>query len=199
MSTFEKSSWGWQISQMQQRVLQWWEWQVSRFNSNLPEASLPDWLTSPLLWRVVQIVFWAIAILLIVWTGWQIWQRLRPYIHSLGTQIDRATKATTTSGRELSVADWLQRSQKFQSAGNYQEACRCLYFAMLQRLNDREIVPLEFSRTDGEYLRLIQQLPQPQPYRILLDTHQRLFFGKGEASRAVFEQCQQAYREIEVL
>jgi hypothetical protein len=70
--------------------------------------------------------------------------------------------------------------------------------AMLQRLNDTGIVQHEPSRTDGEYLQLlIQQLPQPRPYQTLLMTHQQLCFSNVEASPSLFEQCQQAYREIE--
>ncbi|NEQ27810.1 MAG: DUF4129 domain-containing protein, partial [Microcoleus sp. SIO2G3] len=106
-------------------------------------------------------------------------------------------KLPQTSVSELSVAGWLERSQKFQQQGNYQEACLCLYRAMLQRLNDAGIAPHQSSRTDGEYLQLIRQLPQPQPYQTLLMTHQQLCFSNTEASPSVFEQCQQAYREIE--
>jgi hypothetical protein len=71
--------------------------------------------------------------------------------------------------------------------------------AMLQRLNDSGLAPHHSSRTDGEYLQLVQQLSQPQPYQTLIMTHQRLCFSNAEVSSAVFEQCQQAYREIEAL
>jgi hypothetical protein len=70
---------------------------------------------------------------------------------------------------------------------------------MLQRLNDTGIVKDQPSRTDGEYLQLVQQLPQPQPYQTLLITHQELSFSNAEASPSLFDECQQAYREIEGL
>ncbi|MBD0347133.1 MAG: DUF4129 domain-containing protein, partial [Coleofasciculus sp. Co-bin14] len=63
--------------------------------------------------------------------------------------------------------------------------------------NDTGLVPHQSSRTDGEYLQLIQQLPKPTPYQTLLVTHQELCFSNTEASRSVFDQCQEAYREID--
>ncbi|MGB3204593.1 MAG: DUF4129 domain-containing protein, partial [Crinalium sp.] len=101
-----------------------------------------------------------------------------------------------TTISELTVSDWLKRSQTFQRQGNYAEACRCLYMAMLQQLNDSGIVPHQPSRTDGEYLQLIQDLPQYRSYETLLTTHQKACFGNTEIRAVEFEQCQQAYRAI---
>jgi hypothetical protein len=194
--SFEKNNLGWQFGQLRQRVEEWFELKTSGL---LPNVSVPSWGDSPVLEMIFKAVFWLMVGLLLAWTSWLIWRLLRPYLYSLTKQLNQPTdKATKTSASESSVADWLGRSQKFQQQGNYREACRCLYMAMLQRLNDSGIAPHQSSRTDGEYLQLIQQLPQPQPYQTLLVTHQQLCFSNAEASSSVFEQCQQAYREIEV-
>lgn len=198
--SFEKDSLGWQLQQLQQRVGEWWELQTSRFSPDIPNASLPSWWNSPILRTIVKAATWAIAIFLVIWVGWQLWRRLQPYVYSLTQQLNQSDeKATKTPAKELSVDSWLQRSQKFQQQSNYSEACRCLYMAMLQRLNDKGIALHELSRTDGEYLKLVRQLPKPKPYQTLLMTHQRLCFSKTEASSSVYERCQQAYREIEAL
>jgi hypothetical protein len=197
MSTgsFEKNSLGWQVGQLRQR---WEEWFELKTSQTLPKISLPSWWDSPILQIIAKVAFWIIVGLLVIWAGWQIWRLLRPYIYSLNNSLNQpADKGTKTLANELSVTNWLQRSQKFQQQGNYREACRCLYMAMLQRLNDSGIAPHQTSRTDGQYLRLVQQLPQPQPYRTLLLIHQRLCFSNTEASSSMFEQCQQAYRDIE--
>ena len=68
--------------------------------------------------------------------------------------------------------------------------------AALQRLNDAGTAIHQTSRTDGEYLQLIQQLPQPAPYETVISIHQQLYFGNAEASQSTFEQCQQAYQQI---
>ncbi len=195
--SFEKDSFGWQLSQLQQQVGEWWELQTSRFSPNLPDSSLPSWWDSPILQTIAKAAIWAIVIFLVIWVGWQLWRRLQPYIYSLTQQLNQpVTTASQTSAKELSVESWLQRSQQFQQQGNYREACQCLYMAMLQRLNDRGIALHEPSRTDGEYLKLVQHLPTPKPYRTLLLTHQQLCFSKVDVSSSVFDQCQQAYREI---
>ncbi|MEG3972103.1 MULTISPECIES: hypothetical protein [unclassified Microcoleus] len=59
-------------------------------------------------------------------------------------------------------------TQKLQQQGKYRQACRCLYMALLQRLNDAGTVVYQPRRTDGEYLQLIQQLPQPVSYETLI-------------------------------
>jgi len=196
--SFEKTSFGWQLSQLQQRVGEWWELQTSRFAPNLPDVSVPSWLDSRVVWIIAKAAFWVILALLLSWAALQIMRLLSPYFYTLTNQLSQpADRATKTSDSELSVAGWLQRSQKFQQQGNYREACLCLYMAMLQRLNDTGLVPHQSSRTDGEYLQLIQQLPKPTPYQTLLVTHQELCFSNTEASRSVFDQCQEAYREID--
>jgi hypothetical protein len=196
--SFEKNNFGWQLGQLQQRVGEWWELQTSRFSPNLPQVSLPSWWDSPIVGMIVEVVFWLLLALLLSWMALQIMRLLSPYFYSLRNQLNQpANSETKTSNPELSVAGWLERSQKFQQQGNYREACLCLYKAMLLRLNDTGIAKAQPSRTDGEYLQLVKQLPQPQPYQTLLMTHQQLCFSDAEASLSVFEQCQQAYREIE--
>jgi hypothetical protein len=65
-----------------------------------------------------------------------------------------------------------------------------------ERLDDAGTVVYQPSRTDGEYLQLIQQLPQPVPYETLIRIHEQLYFGNTEADASTFEQCQQAYQKI---
>jgi hypothetical protein len=67
--------------------------------------------------------------------------------------------------------------------------------ATLQRLHDSAIAPHQPSRTDGEYLQLVQQLPQSQSYQALIATHEQLCFN-AEIVPENFSQCQQAYQEI---
>lgn len=197
--SYEKTNWAWQLQQLQQQLGEWWELQTSRFAPNLPRPnlSLPSWWNTPILRTITQAVFWLLLGFLLSWTAVQLMRRLSPYIYSLRKQLSQPSdRMTNVLKTELSVAAWWERSQKFQKQGNYREACLCLYRAMLQRLHDRGIAPHQPSRTDGEYLQLVQQLPQPQPYQFLLMTHQDLLFSNTEASSSLFEECQQAYQEL---
>ncbi|HEY9691551.1 MAG TPA: DUF4129 domain-containing protein [Oculatellaceae cyanobacterium] len=192
---FEKTNLGWRLQQLQQQLGEWIELQFTK--RNIPDWSIPEWLKNLLFhsW-LSKAVFWGIVAFLVTWIGWQLWRVWGSSLSALPGKLRNLDQQSTNKVRELTVSDWLKRSQTFQRQGNYSEACRCLYMAMLQQLNDTGIVPHQPSRTDGEYLQLIQDLPEYGSYETLLTTHQQLCFGNAEISTAEFEQCQQAYRAI---
>lgn len=193
-SSFEKTNLGWQIGQSQQRFLEWWELKTAQIEP--PNVKLPSWLDSPIWWAIAQFAFWLIVALLAVWASSQLWQLSRFYLHNFKKRNRTTDGSAQQTIKDLPVAEWLLRSQKLQQQGKYRQACRCLYMAMLQRLNDAGIAVHQPSRTDGEYLQLIQQLPQPIPYETLIAIHEQLYFGNAEASPSIFERCQQAYQQI---
>ena len=198
IGSFEKTNWDWQLSQFQKQVGEWVELQFSRFESALPKSSWPRWLiNAPWLRELLKAAVWLLLGLFLTWLGWQLWRLLKPYLYSLSSLSGAAGASATTRVNELSAQAWLQRSQECFRQGNYREACRCLYLAMLQRLNDTGIAPHQPSRTDGEYRQLVQQLPQSQSYQTLITTHEQLCFGNAEMKPETFDQCRQAYREIE--
>ncbi len=69
--------------------------------------------------------------------------------------------------------------------------------AALQRLSDSNLIRQEPSRTDGEYLQLVQEFASSHPYQLLIQTHERLWFSQDAASAEEVDRCWQAYREIE--
>ncbi|NEQ87385.1 MAG: DUF4129 domain-containing protein [Moorea sp. SIO2I5] len=202
MSTgsFEKNSLDWQLQLLQRQFGEWWELKMSQVPLNPPQGSLPSWLLSPIVGQGIRITFWLVVAVILSWLGVRLFRGLHPYIISYYQQLTQAAnRVTKPPVPELSVVNWWERSQNYQQQGNYREACRCLYMGMLQQLHDTGIAPRHPSRTDGEYLQLIQQLPQPKPYQILLITHQQLCFSNAEVSSQVFERCQQAYQQIKVV
>lgn len=194
---FEKTSWGWQISQFQQQVGEWLEYQFSRFDSSLPELpfgwSIDSWFIS-----LLKFLFWLLLGLCLAWVIWRLWREFSPYLYSrlaAGSNVTRSDAKVRDS--ELSVAKLLTRSQEFYRQGNYREACRWVYLAMLQQLHEKKILPHKASRTDGEYLQLLRlSRPQMQPYETLITTHEQLCFDDADICSENYEQCQQAYREI---
>ncbi|MBD1887447.1 DUF4129 domain-containing protein [Microcoleus sp. FACHB-84] len=157
---------------------------------------MPSWFDYPILGAIAKAAFWLILALLAVWASWQIWQLLRFYIHNLKKRNQTTDGSAKKTIKDLSVAEWWLRSQNLQQQGKYRQACRYLYMALLQRLNDAGTVVYQPSRTDGEYLQLIQQLPQPVPYETFIRIHEQLYFGNREADASTFEQCQQAYQQM---
>ncbi|MBW4558353.1 MAG: DUF4129 domain-containing protein [Trichormus sp. ATA11-4-KO1] len=194
--TFETTSWSWQLSQFQQQVGEWLEYQSYRFQQVLPELSPGS--ISPWLVDLLKFLFWLVLGLFLVVVGWRLWREFSPYVYSWLAgrgSFDNAGGKTHVS--DLSVAVWWERSQALYRQGNYREACRCLYSAILQHLHDTQVIPHQFSRTDGEYLRLLRSsVSLIQPYETLITTHERLCFGNAEILPENYQQCQQAYREI---
>lgn len=198
--TFEKTNLGWQIQRFQQQVGEWLELQFSNLFSDIPEVDWPsiggEW--GWLVW-LFKGLFWIILGLLVSWLVWQLlgkWPVLfyRFQLRRRNGNIEPAARAN----RSITADVWLVQAQEFQRQGNYRQACRALYLAMLQRLNDTGVVPGEPSRTDGEYRQLLQQQSRHvQPYQTLIATHEAQCFGDADATLDDFNRCQQAYREIE--
>jgi hypothetical protein len=189
--TFEKSSVDWWIQQQQQRVGEWIESWFSGFrlgNLGSKDWALPEWL--------LQGFFWTVISAMVAGLGWQLYQILKPYVDSY-LRSERGRSPSTLTPVKPSAAEWLERSRQAQRQGNYREACRALYMGSLHHLSDRNLIRQEESRTDGEYLSLILQIDPPQPYQLLIRTHERLCFSNAAISAETFERCWQAYQEIQ--
>ncbi|NJR12617.1 DUF4129 domain-containing protein [bacterium] len=140
---------------------------------------------------------WIIAIALGLWVLWQLYQLLSPYLGGNFLAQRGQVQARSNLEKPVAVSEWLQRSRHYAQRGNYREACRTLYFAMIQKLDETGKLPNQLSRTDGEYLRTLQTFPNPTPYRELIGTHEQLCFGEVAPSKEVYDRCDRAYQEIE--
>ncbi len=190
-ATFQKTNLDWQLQQVGQRFGEWLELQFSKFSgSQVPDPDIPP--------VVFETLFWVLVVALVTWMLWMLYRILRPYLYLLTPPASTATESRHGTAQPMTVADWLARAQALQAQGNYAQACRALYMAMVQRLDDTQRLPNEPSRTDGEYLRAVQVFPAIRPYQTLIRTHEQLLFGDASAiSNETWRQCQQAYREIE--
>lgn len=190
--TFEKNSIDWQFQKFSQQVGEWFEGLFDRSNIDdfNPQApTLPEWFFKGLFWLIVGSA--------VIWVGWQFYQLLRPYFLSYWRLRRGSDRIVVAVSPQRTVADWLKQARGAQQQGNYRAACQALYMATLQQLNDRGMIPQELSRTDGEYLNLLQSLSLPKPYQVLIRTHERLCFDRVTVSSEVYDRCWQAYQEIE--
>ena len=195
--SFKQDGLGWRINLIKQRFSEWVEYQASQLDTDSG-----DWgfLKSELLWQIIKFCLWSIIALMLVWMTWQLWLLFRPYWKGWQRANDRHFSfSPPVNAPQLSAADWVERSQSARIEGNYRQAIFCLYQAMLQLLDEREIIAKQLSLTDEEYRRSLFQIQvSPFPaYELLLSIHQRLCFSKAEANQALFEECQQAYQQIE--
>ena len=193
--SFKQDSLGWRINLIKQRCGEWIEYQLSQLNfAREPGVDVGG---LELLWQVIKFCLWSIIAVLLVWMTWQLWLLLRPYWRRWQRE-NRDTVVPSSPTLNLSATDWVERSQSARIEGNYRQAIFCLYQAMLKLLDERGIISFEPSLTDEEYRRsLFKTQISSSPYELLLSIHQRLCFSNAKADRALFEQCQQAYKQIE--
>ncbi len=193
---FKQNSLGWRSHLLQQRIQEWWELQSSRLADNTRDVTILD-LDAEWIRLLVKFLLWSITAAILVWLTWQLWLLFRPYVRTWQKQQQQFRQLSEQQTvRELSINEWLERSHIFQKQRDYRQAIFCLYQGMLQQLNDRAIIPNLSSRTDGEYLKLIQQSQiSPFPsYKLLLNTHEKLCFSNQNADESLWQQCQQAFQ-----
>jgi hypothetical protein len=190
-ASYQRTNLDWQLQQFGRRVNEWVELQFTSARPiQGPELSLPPWLLKTL--------FWVLLVSFVAWLIWQLVQVFKPYISQLWQPAHRLDQTPRSQPQKsVTVSEWLRRAQNLQRQGNYTQACRVLYMAMLQRLNDTKRLSHQASLTDGEFLQVVQTFPKPQPYRVLIHTHEQLCFSDAQISAEVFNRCQQAYQEIE--
>ena len=193
----ETNNLGWQLSQWQQRISEKWELMGTGLANNLADTTFPSWLNSPLVKAITHLLFWGMIAVSLIWIIWKGQQWVRWYRRNIKSYSDRSTINNIPEiTPDRSVDHWVSQAQQAQIQGNYQQACQCLYQAMLQQLHNQKIIPHQSSRTDGEYGKIIAIMSQPQPYQKLLRIHQELCFGNFSASISLVETCWQAYEEI---
>jgi hypothetical protein len=185
----EKTSWRWQLEQLQQQLGEWIEVKFRSDDRDLNFDIFPPWL-GPLLVRLV----WLLLAGLVIWFAYRI---IYPYWQQWVRQNKQPKSELAEPVQVYTVAELLTKSQQFQQDGDYTQASRWLYLAMLQRLNDADLIPHQFSRTDREYINVLSAIPIVNVGEILVSIHEQLHFGNRQIASADFDRCQQAYRQIE--
>jgi len=187
---FQRNSLGWQLHLMQRRLGEWIDGMLgsASFGGEDSPSQIPDWLS--------RLVFWVIVIGLGVWLLWQLYQVLRPYLYRAIALQPHTQPQNRDNDQKLTTEQWLGRSRTFAKQGNYREACRAVYLAVLRHLDDTQQIPYQDSRTDGEYRNLLTKAAQPQPLQLVLDTHEQLCFSDRPISAETFQQCQAAAQEV---
>jgi hypothetical protein len=193
MSNYQKNDFYWQWRQTQQRFTEWLE----QLQFQPPKRSTEPRPTWNLEWVAEWVTWCVIALLavLLVLLLFQAWKQGR--LWWLGRELQPKSEVLPEMPiyRTRSMNEWQREAQKFQQQGNFTEAARSLYFAMLNHLDDRKLVPQQVSRTDGEYRQLITPLPHATAFQILLQTHEQIEFAGLHVSSEQYQRCQQAYRD----
>ena len=188
--------WNWRLSKLWQQLQEWIEYQ-SRGQRNVGSGFSIDPNLREIIITLLKGMFWLILGLFVLWLLWLLWKEFSPYIY-VWWNSDRVSELDKQEPIQHPPVDkLLARSQELYRQGNYREACRCLYFAMLQNLHEKKVLLHKRSRTDGEYLQILGLSVSPMhPYETLLTTHERLCYSSTEIAPENYQQCHKAYEEI---
>ena len=185
----EKSSLRWQLEQLQQQLGEWIEVKLRSDDRDWNFDFFPKWL-----WPLLVKLVWLALAGLIFWFGYRV---IYPYLQQWVGRTKQTKSELVQPVQVFTVNELLAKSQQFQRAGDYTQASRWLYLAMLQRLNDANLIPHQDSRTDREYIQVLSTVPIVSVGEILVSIHEQLHFGNRQIASVDFDRCQQAYRQIE--
>jgi hypothetical protein len=115
------------------------------------------------------------------------------------TRVGRATReeAAAQERRRRSLA-CREEAGRLAGAGEFTEAVRYLFLALLYRFDESGRVLFQRALTNREYLDLFSGRPRIQAdlrtYVEVLDDH---WYGQRPADRGTFDRCQALFRELE--
>lgn len=202
MNFFEQVNWqtGRAWRQVSEQSLYW----LQKWLSNAPRqqpTENPDWLEPLIIWlaRGLAALLAVALIYLLVRFVWPWWQRRRLPRRTL------EDAKYTAIARQRSASEWLLQSRQLQTEGDFTGACRCLYFALLVRLEESSWLPQDPARTNREYLRGLEVfwLREQRPLNLrsaaqqIFATHDQLYYGGQTVSSETWQRCDQAYSDLE--
>lgn len=136
---------------------------------------------------VLSFVIVAAFLVLLFWIA----RRFRP-------SLERETYAPGASGRHTPQSA-LAGSREAAERGGYKEALRLLLLALLLRLDDEGALEYHYSRTNGEYLRQLQE----HGYRAwiqaaeLFSLYEKIWYGRVECRREDYDRGLILYRRLQ--
>lgn len=85
-----------------------------------------------------------------------------------------------------SFDEWLQKADRLEAEGRYREAVRCLYLAILLRLDEENIARFDRYETNWEHLVRIERSSAPEGigYRAITKRFDYIWYGEEPASAA---------------
>jgi Domain of unknown function (DUF4129) len=185
---------GWQWRQTQQRLSEWLERQLNQpIKPGAPPPRGSNWSVQ---WLAPYIT-WVLGIALVVLLLFIIVRGVRGWWQRRAAREFTGQLLVVDDAPVVSSQEWLTRSRTFQGQGDFTQAARSLYFAMLQNLHDRQLIPEKRSRTDQEYVAITQDMAAAGAIATVLQTHEQIEFGGNQLSAQDYERCQQAYGAAE--
>ena len=192
-SNFEKTNPAWDLRLWQQRSSEWFE----RILASWQPSDSPDSPTNPVqpltipaqLWAAI---FWLLVLALVTTIVWNLY----PIVQRILTKVQpQGPLAPSPKPIDRTQKQWLQQAREAQSQGDYTQACRALYFAMITKLQDQTVLSKDPSLTNGEYRHLLKT--RSPAYRTLINAHDESLYTDRPITQDRYAECDRAYRDID--
>ncbi|CEK19674.1 Domain of unknown function (DUF4129) [Chthonomonas calidirosea] len=170
-----------------------WHWLVRHFHlGNMGVSSVPR----PMVYGLV--------VGLVLLGGWLLWRLVKSTVWSrLAKQKEKPSFSVTTEPDRAEVRPeaeaLLQQAHRFAAAGDYRQAFRALFLAILCRLDQAQIIEYARDRTNVEYLRALRARRLDGFYEImapLARDFDKFWYGRFAAEEGDYRRGLSAYEKI---
>lgn len=137
-----------------------------------------------------------------LWQFWLLRQEVRPPRAKPQSGASPAPPEEMTRPYDQPMAAWLRRAEELARAGNYLEAVRALYLAVLSLLHRKHLLRVEPTRTNGEYAQQLRRAPEAPPdlhvpFEQLTGLFEVKWYGERACAAAEYAACRGLAEEIQ--
>lgn len=166
----------------------WLHWLVQALTGFLGWLSGLYETSPPLFWVLLVGCVVVLVLLLthIIWTLRRVW-------YASGRPADAAAAAR----REALSQRLCREAERWAAAGDFTEAIRCLFLALVHRFDESGRVDFQAACTNREYLALFAERPPLQAgLRVFVDVLDDHWYGQRPSAQSQYAQCRRLYDEF---
>jgi hypothetical protein len=173
-----------------------------------PDAGRPNWLLRALaeafqwlgtLYGSNPVLFWVLLVGCLLLLALLVGHIVYVVVRSFGRDAEarRRGPASEAEQRRRQSAAYRDEARRRAAGGEYTEAIRCLFLALVYRFDETGRVGFPKSATNREYLQLLgEDLPVRGQLAVFVDTLDEHWYGQRPADRSQFERCEALYDRL---
>lgn len=148
---------------------------------------------------ILRIVLYVVIGAGIAWLGWILYRRFLKRERVEETDKGRRVILGEVLDEKTTVEELMGEAAKYAQAGDYRQAIRKVYIALLYDMDKREVIRIEPSLTNREYLRAVRaQVKLYPPMRDMTDRFDLIWYGQGTVGAGEYDEFVARYREASV-
>jgi hypothetical protein len=173
-----------------------------------PDAGVPNWFLKAIgqffrwlgsLASVNPMLFWIIlggcVLFLIALVGYAV--ASLGWGFEFGASAARRRAAAAAAERRRRSAEFRTEAAAAAGRGDFTEAIRCLFLALVHRLDEQGRIGFQKARTNREYLGLLDADPNVRgELTVFVDTLDDHWYGQRPAGRDRFDDCQSRFDRL---